>query len=108
MSEQWPGGLITKTPVTPSGPFEVSTASGVWTLEEAYQWQGDGLWPTAGNALAYYSAFGILSGQNFQAKGIGADSSSNIYLGGHLSGTSATYPDDVIIFIIDIIGDMLC
>jgi len=98
MSEQWPGGLITKTPVTPSGPFEVSTASGVWTLEEAYQWQGDGLWPTAGNALAYYSAFGILSGQNFQAFGIAADSSSNIYLAGFLSGTSATYPDDDIIF----------
>ena len=83
MSEQWPGGLITKTPVTPSGPFEVSTASGVWTLEEAYQWQGDGLWPTAGNTLAYYSTLGNVSGDAYQARGISVDSSSNVYLSGY-------------------------
>ena len=99
MSRKWPGGLITKTKVTPAGPYENSAASGVWTLSEALQWKGKALWPTAGNTLAYYSAFGILSGQDFNAKGIAADSSSNIYLGGHLSGTSATYPDDDIIFI---------
>ena len=85
MSEQWPGGLITKTPVTPSGPFEVSTASGVWTLEEAYQWKGDGLWPTAGNILAYYSTFANVSGQAYQGRGISVDSSSNVYLSGYSS-----------------------
>lgn len=99
MSEQWPGGLITKTPVTPSGPFEVSTASGVWTLEEAYQWKGDGLWPTAGNTLAYYTTYGILSGQGFTGEGIAADSSSNVYLSGWLSGTGSTYADDDIVWV---------
>ena len=51
MSEQWPGGLITKTPVTPAGPFENGAASGVWTLSEAYQWTGDRQTGTGVSAL---------------------------------------------------------
>lgn len=42
MSNRWPGGLIRKTPVTPSG----GTASGLWTLAEAAYWKKQGLWPT--------------------------------------------------------------
>jgi len=49
MSEQYSGGIITKTPVTPSGPYETSTASGIWTLTQQAYWQKQGLWPTAGN-----------------------------------------------------------
>jgi hypothetical protein len=49
MSLQYPSGLITKTPVTPSGPYETSTASGVWTLDEQAYWQKLGQWPTQGN-----------------------------------------------------------
>ena len=49
MSRKWPGSLITKTKVTPTGPLESGTASGVWTLAEALQWTGKELWPTAGN-----------------------------------------------------------
>jgi len=49
MSRKWPGSLITKTKVTPAGPLESGTASGVWTLAEALQWTGKELWPTAGN-----------------------------------------------------------
>ena len=98
MSEQWPGGLITKTPVTPSGPYEASTASGVWTLEEAYQWKGDGLWPTAGNTLAYYTSYGILSGQGWYGKAVSVDSSSNIYVSGWLSQAGSTYADDDIVW----------
>ena len=49
MSKQYPGGLITKTPVTPSGPYETSTASGIWTLDQQAYWQKLGQWPTAGN-----------------------------------------------------------
>jgi len=48
MSKRYPGGLITKTPVTPSGPYENSTASGVWTLEQQLQFKQQGIWPTAG------------------------------------------------------------
>ena len=49
MSRKWPGSLITKTKVTPTGPLESGTASGVWTLAEALQWTGKELWPIAGN-----------------------------------------------------------
>ena len=38
MSNRWPGGLIRKTPVTPTGPFQTGTASGVWSLADASYW----------------------------------------------------------------------
>lgn len=49
MSKQYPGGLITKTPVIPSGPYETSTASGIWTLDQQAAYAKQGIWPTAGN-----------------------------------------------------------
>ena len=51
MALKWPGGLITKTKVTPAGPLEGGAASGVWTLAEALQWTGKELWPIAGNTF---------------------------------------------------------
>ena len=101
MSEQFPGGLISKTPVTPAGPFENGAASGIWTLEEAYQWAGDGLWPTAGNVASYYTLFGIMSDQGFIGGSLITDSSSNTYLGTSLSAGSMgpTYPDDDIVWV---------
>ena len=48
MSKQYPGGLITKTPVTPAGPYQDGSAPGIWTLEEQAYWAKQGLWPTAG------------------------------------------------------------
>ena len=47
--QNWPGGVISKTPPTPSGPFENSTASGVWTIQQAADYVKQGNWPTAGN-----------------------------------------------------------
>ena len=52
MSKKYPGGLITKTPVAPAGPFQDDAASGVWTLSQAAYWQEQGLWPIAGNSSA--------------------------------------------------------
>ena len=49
MSKTWPGSLITKTPVTPAGPYEDDAAPGVWTLSEQAFWQKQGLWPIPGN-----------------------------------------------------------
>ncbi len=46
---RWPGGIIRKTPVTPSGAFQCSTAPGVWSLADALYWQKQGKWPTQGN-----------------------------------------------------------
>ena len=49
MSKQYPGGLITKTPVVPSGPYETSTASGIWTLDQQAYWRKLNQWPIAGS-----------------------------------------------------------
>ena len=49
MSDRYPGGIITKTPVTPSGSYAESSASGVWTLEQQAYWKAQGLWPNANN-----------------------------------------------------------
>jgi len=99
MSEQFPGGLITKTPVTPSGPYASSTASGVWTLEEAYHWKGDGLWPTAGNIPNYYTLFGIQSDAGYDNGTVTTDSSSNTYLGTYLSEVGTAYSSKDIVWV---------
>ncbi|NCX94319.1 MAG: hypothetical protein EBX40_06565, partial [Gammaproteobacteria bacterium] len=51
MSQQWPGGLIRPTPVTPTGPYQDGTAPGVWTLDQMNYWLKQGLWPIAGNVM---------------------------------------------------------
>ena len=50
MSQRWPGGLIKPTPITPTGPYQDGSASGVWTLDQMEYWLQQGLWPIAGNA----------------------------------------------------------
>jgi hypothetical protein len=49
MSQKYIGGFITKNPTAPSGPYETSVATGMWTLDQAMQFKKQGLWPTAGN-----------------------------------------------------------
>jgi hypothetical protein len=49
MSTKYPGGLISKTAPTPSGPYADSSAPGVWTLEQQAYWVEQGNWPTQGN-----------------------------------------------------------
>jgi hypothetical protein len=49
VTTRYPGGVITKTPVVPAGPYENGAAPGVWTLEQQLQAQKAGIWPTAGN-----------------------------------------------------------
>ena len=53
MSTRYPGGVITKTPVVPAGPYETGAAPGVWTLDQQLQAQKAGIWPIAGNAVPY-------------------------------------------------------
>jgi hypothetical protein len=66
MSKQYPGGLITKNPVVPSGPYETSTASGIWTLEDQAYWQKLGQWPTAGNLLPTTVDYLVVAGAEAQ------------------------------------------
>ena len=49
MSKQYPGGIISKTPVVPSGSYSNSAASGIWTLDQQAYWQKLGQWPNANN-----------------------------------------------------------
>ena len=49
MSTKYPGGIISKTAPTPSGPYSTDTAPGIWTLEQQAYWQKLGQWPTQGN-----------------------------------------------------------
>ena len=72
MSKQYPGGLITKTPVTPSGPYETSTASGIWTLDQQAAYAKQGLWPTAGNMQLTANYLVIAGGAGGKGGGGGA------------------------------------
>jgi len=48
MSTKYPGGIISKTPPVPAGPYETGAASGIWTIDQATNYIKQGLWPTAG------------------------------------------------------------
>ena len=54
MSKQYPGGIISKTAPVPSGPYENSSAPGVWTLEQQAAYAKLGQWPTAGNIQNFF------------------------------------------------------
>jgi hypothetical protein len=79
MSERWPGGLISKTPVTPGGPAPTSTAPGIWTLDQMNYWIARGLWPSA-SADPYWSYVSYLlstTATNAQTNNTFLDSSTN-------------------------------
>lgn len=79
MSQKYPGGFITKSPPLPSGPYDTSTAKGVWTLDQAMQFKKQGLWPTAGN-VAPPTVIGQAYGGGFYAGQIGVSSVATHYL----------------------------
>ena len=51
--KDYEGGIITKNPTTPTGPFQTGAASGVWTMDQAAEYTKQGVWPIAGNAPPY-------------------------------------------------------
>jgi len=61
MSKQYSGGIISKTPVTPSGPYETDSASGIWTLDQQAYWAKLGQWPTAGNIASIVATGGSVT-----------------------------------------------
>jgi len=79
MSQKYPGGFITKSPVAPAGPYETSVAPGVWTLDQAMQFKKQGLWPTAGNP-APPTVIGQAYGGGYYAGQIGVSSVATHYL----------------------------
>jgi len=54
MSQQYPGGWISKDPPTPSEPYESAPAPGIWTLSQALEYKVQNLWPTPGVNLPDY------------------------------------------------------
>ena len=48
-SKRYLGNIITPTPTEPAGNLAVSSASGTWSLAEAFAYQKAGLWPIPGN-----------------------------------------------------------
>ena len=79
MSQKYPGGFIVKNPPLPSGPYQDSTARGVWTLDQALQFKKQGLWPTAGN-IAPPTVIGQAYGGGFYAGQIGVSGVATHYL----------------------------
>lgn len=46
---RYPGGIMRASPVVPT----ITAASGVWRLEEAYQYRAQGIWPVTERVLTY-------------------------------------------------------
>lgn len=98
MSEQYPGGWVTKTPPTPSGPYYNSTAQGIWTLTQQAQLTVQGIWPTAGNNPPIYwimtiappvvGSYTIIGTQSTRGN---VDSSGNYYPSFSMSPASGPY-----------------
>lgn len=59
----WNAGIIRPVPVAPTGQYQDSVASGVWTIQQAAYWRKQSLWPIAGNLspIAYWAG-GNISG----------------------------------------------
>ena len=66
MSTKYPGGVISSTAPAPSGSFQTSIASGVWTMEQAAHFTKQGNWPTPGN-VAPPSTIGQAYGGGYYA-----------------------------------------
>ena len=75
------GNIITQNPTAPSGPYEDSTAPGVWSLAEAFAYSKAGLWPTAGNA----NTLGLFAGGSDLSGTVTAIESFQINTGGTAS-----------------------
>ena len=66
MSTKYPGGVISSTAPAPSGSFQTSIASGVWTMEQAAHFTKQGNWPTPGK-VAPPSTIGQAFGGGYYA-----------------------------------------
>ena len=65
MTKRFLGNIITSTPTAPTGKYQDSVASGVWSVQEAFTYKKAGLWPTAGSVKppqqVLYSSVGTYS-----------------------------------------------
>ena len=61
--KQMTGNIISATKVEPDGFYQDSAASGVWNLQDQYDYRRGGNWPTSGNAQrGFFATFEAQSG----------------------------------------------
>jgi hypothetical protein len=84
MSTKYPGGMITKTLQTPTSNYATSPAPGIWTLDQAMQYNKAGVWPTAGNPANFLAATNsTILYAYIGNSSVAVDSSNNIYVSGY-------------------------
>jgi len=90
MSKKWPGGIITPTPATPTGPYQTGAAPGIWTLSQQAFWKKQGLWPIAGNVAPAWALWaGGMTSNNAYIVYANLNTTGNFSLWGNLT-TSPT------------------
>ena len=80
--KDYKGGIITKNPTTPTGPYQDGAASGVWTMDEAAEYTKQGVWPTAGNISPEQYVDGLLSTYLYTGTGSALDIDNDLDLSG--------------------------
>lgn len=91
MSARWPGGIIRKTPVTPTGPYQDSAAPGVWSLNDAAYWRKQNLWPTQGRLSAWIGLLGSTGNEQVGDIAVGSSGAIYVVLQGSRSGNFEAY-----------------
>ena len=80
MSEQYPGGFISKTPPT----VTTSSAQGMWTLSQQAQYQQAGVWPIFVSTNYYIGTIINPTYGNATAKSVATDTLGNVYVCGYV------------------------
>jgi hypothetical protein len=86
--KQYPGGIITKNPMAPAGPYQCGAAPGIWTIDQVAEYVKQGIWPIAGNALPRCSQTFTGSGTYSWVAPSGVTSVSVVAVGGQTSGNN--------------------
>ena len=80
--KDWPGGTITDIPVEPSGNYEDSAASGVWTVDQVSNYVKQDRWPTPGNIDPSKYVEGVFSTYLYEGNGTSQSIDNGIDLSG--------------------------
>jgi len=80
--KDYEGGIITKNPTTPTGPYQDGVASGVWTMDQAAEYTKQGVWPTAGNISPEQYVDGLFSTYLYEGNGTSQTITNNLDLDG--------------------------
>ncbi len=100
--QDWPGGYIKPVPPTPSGPYQDSSADGVWTLDQVAYWVKQGLWPTPGNVNPSAFIENLFSTYLYTGTGSALTITNGINLSGEggmfwtKPRTAATFPNHMV------------